>query len=102
MRYITHNWADKYASKILSRLRAAAQPGTKLVVIDIIADHMSRDTGIAASIPGAEKLQAPEPLLPYADAATSLTYSMDICVCVFQCTLHARRADVQHADDGPC
>ncbi|GJE88172.1 hypothetical protein PsYK624_042550 [Phanerochaete sordida] len=80
VRYVTHNWADKYATQILARLRAAAQPRTKLVVIDVVADYMSRDGGAAADIPGAAKPQAPAPLLPYPDSATSWTYGMDICM----------------------
>ena len=80
LRYVTHNWADKYAGQILARLRAAAQPHTQLVVIDVVADYMSRDGGAAADIPGAAKPQAPAPLLPYPDSAASWTYGMDICV----------------------
>ncbi|EKM56175.1 uncharacterized protein PHACADRAFT_209657 [Phanerochaete carnosa HHB-10118-sp] len=80
LRYVTHNWSDKYANKILSHLRDAAQPTTKLVVIDHISDYMCRDSGTATDIPGAAKPQAPEPLLPHADSATGWKYSMDICM----------------------
>ena len=80
LRFVVHNWSDKYATKILSNLRAAAQPTTKLVIFEAIMDHMSRDQGAASDIPGASKPQAPEPLLPYADSATSWIYAADICV----------------------
>ncbi|EKM54970.1 uncharacterized protein PHACADRAFT_208511 [Phanerochaete carnosa HHB-10118-sp] len=80
LRYVLHDWPDKYASKILSRLRDAAQPTTKLVVMDAIIDYMSRDSGATADIPGAAKPQAPEPLLPYADSATGFMYGVDVGV----------------------
>lgn len=80
VRYVTHNWSDKYASRILSRLRDAAQQTTKLVIIDVVVDYMSRDTGAATGIPGAAKAQAPAPLLPYPDSAAGWTYGMDICM----------------------
>ncbi|EKM56172.1 uncharacterized protein PHACADRAFT_196226 [Phanerochaete carnosa HHB-10118-sp] len=86
IRHVIHDWSDKYASKILSRLRDAAQPTTKLVVMDIIVDYMCRDSGGVADIPGATRSQAPEPLLPYADSATGRTYSLDICMmCAANC-----------------
>ncbi|EKM56174.1 uncharacterized protein PHACADRAFT_196229 [Phanerochaete carnosa HHB-10118-sp] len=84
--YVLHDWSDKYASKILLRLRDAAQPATKLVVMDIIVDYMCHDSGAVADISGATKPQAPEPLLPYADSAASFTYSLDISMmCCANC-----------------
>ncbi|EKM56173.1 uncharacterized protein PHACADRAFT_122410 [Phanerochaete carnosa HHB-10118-sp] len=86
LRHILHNWSDKYASKILSRLRDAAQPATKLVVMDNIVDYMCRDSGAVAEITGAARSQAPEPLLPYADSAAGSIYSLDICMmCCANC-----------------
>lgn len=40
MRYIIHDWSDKYASTILDRLREAATPTTKLYVIDKIIPYL--------------------------------------------------------------
>ena len=39
MRYIVHDWSDKYAIQILRHLRDAATMDTKLVVIDAIVSH---------------------------------------------------------------
>lgn len=101
---VTHDWSDKYASKILSRLRDAAQPTTTLVVMDFIPDYMSRDSGAVADIPGAAKPQAPEPLLPYPDSAAGVIYSLDLCV---RTVLYNPRGPVahvpsSHADDEHC
>lgn len=77
-RYTTHNWSDKYAMKYLSRLREAARPDTRLIIIDDIQDYLSRGLATADAIPGAVKDAAPEPLLPYPETATSHAYSMDL------------------------
>ncbi|KAJ7593960.1 S-adenosyl-L-methionine-dependent methyltransferase [Mycena floridula] len=39
LRYIIHDWSDKEAKQILSQLRAAAGPTSKLVVFDGLAQH---------------------------------------------------------------
>ena len=46
LRFIVHDWSDKYAIKILRHLREAATMDTKLVVIDVIVSHTCKsDTG---------------------------------------------------------
>ncbi|EKM56162.1 uncharacterized protein PHACADRAFT_94727 [Phanerochaete carnosa HHB-10118-sp] len=93
LRQVLHDWLDEYASKILSRLRDAAQPTTKLVVMDAIMDYMCRDSGAVAEIPGATRSQAPEPLLPYADSAASFTYSLDISM---MCSANCQERTLGH------
>lgn len=39
LRFILHDWSDKYAIKILKNLRDAATIQTKLVIIDTIVSH---------------------------------------------------------------
>ena len=80
-RYTAHNWSDKYATKYLSRLRDAARPDTKLVLMDNIQDYLCRSGDSSEDIPGAAKARAPEPLLPYPDTATGWAYGMDLYVC---------------------
>lgn len=80
-RYTAHNWSDKYATKFLARLRDAAQPNTKLVLMDDIQDYVCRFADSLEVIPGAAKARAPEPLLPYPDTATGWAYGIDLCVC---------------------
>ena len=82
LRYTTHNWSDKYATRFLARLREAAQPETKLIIIDGISDYLCRDTSSIDNIPGAAKTAAPEPLLPYPDSTTGWGYLMDMNVCI--------------------
>ena len=82
VRYILHNWPDASCIKLLQRLRAAAAPNTKLVILDQIVDYLSPDApSMYATIPGGPKPAGPPALeLPYADAATSFSYYMDMLV----------------------
>lgn len=81
IRYVMHNWPDAYCLKLLSNLRAAAGPDSKLLVLDHIVDYLSRDTtDIEIDVPGAARHMAPEPLLPYPDSTIEYAYPMDILV----------------------
>lgn len=93
-RHVTHNWPDKHVRKYLTRLREAARPDTKLVVIDEIQDYLCRNIGDVADIPGAAKVPAPEPLLPYPETATSFGYGMDLCVSKVPFVWKTRLADL--------
>jgi hypothetical protein len=66
MRFITHDWSNAYAQKILRRLRDAAQPTTKLVLIDFVIPYAVREPTAFSNIPGAEQPSMPEPLIPNA------------------------------------
>lgn len=82
IRYVMHNWSDKYCIKFLRRLREAATPDTRLVVMEHIMDYLCRDTeDIEAAVPGAYKPSAQEPLLPHPDTATGFGYALDMAVC---------------------
>lgn len=81
MRYIAHNWSDPYVIKILRRLRQAAGPHSKLILLDHIIDYLSHETGdILNSVPGAARPMAQAPLLPYPDSAIGCGYLLDILV----------------------
>lgn len=71
----------------MKHLRAAAQPTTKLIVLEQIVDYLSRDTAsVEIDIPGAARPKADEPLLPYPDAIAGYAYSLDVLVRDFICT----------------
>jgi len=80
LKMILHDWDDTYAVKILAQLRAAAQPDTKLVVIDsILAFACSIPEGDAMrAIPGAVPPEAPAPLIPNYGVAGGLGYCGDL------------------------
>lgn len=80
LRHIMHDWSDPYAAKILSSLRAAATPGTKLLLIDSIIAHACDDPN-SNTILGAAPREAPQPLLPNYGAANGTSYGLDIAVC---------------------
>ncbi|KAK0205287.1 S-adenosyl-L-methionine-dependent methyltransferase [Desarmillaria ectypa] len=82
LRGILHDWANSYAAQILSHLRAAAGPQTKLVVIDIILEYPCFDPE-TKTIKGCEPRPVPEPLLANMGAANTVDYSMDVMMMGF-------------------
>ncbi|KAG7439818.1 O-methyltransferase [Guyanagaster necrorhizus] len=62
MRWIMHDWNDPLCISILKRLRDAAGPGTKLLIVDALMSHACRDP-FAYDIAGAAKPLPPKPLL---------------------------------------
>lgn len=88
LRLILHTWPDNECRRILTHLRDAAGPETRLVVIEDIVDYLCRESlDTVAYIPGAGRPMAPAPLLPYPDAICGFTYGMNMQVrgC---CALH--------------
>ncbi|EJD53030.1 S-adenosyl-L-methionine-dependent methyltransferase [Auricularia subglabra TFB-10046 SS5] len=80
IRYILHDWADSYCRKILGRLRQAAGPHTRLLVVDEIlpyACRMDKDEVVQA-IPGAEGEVGPQPLLANLGYVNLHKYLMDL------------------------
>lgn len=106
MRMITHDWADSYCITILSHLRAAAGPHSRLIIVDAIVQYACEDTTVAKDIPGGleeEGRKAPEPLLPNWGHAALFRYLCDIQVRIvanYQVTTHCRRWDHLQAGEG--
>ena len=86
---ILHDWSDEYCVDILSKLRAAAKPDTKLVVIDKVISYVSGDSDDVGDIPGAKTSRASPPLLPNQGHARALDYYMDMTVSL-RLTAHLR------------
>ena len=89
LRFILHNWPDKYAIQILKNLRVKAGPETRLVVMEYLRETEGRDKDTIAPVAGAdtgveETLivggAPPKPLLPNLGHANVLTYDFDITV----------------------
>ncbi|KAF7341723.1 hypothetical protein MSAN_02070800 [Mycena sanguinolenta] len=81
LRYIVHNWPDMRTVEILQRLRDAAQPTTKLVVIEkILSVAASAPSFYEETIPGAARPTAPAPLLPNWGVAKAEAYFYDMAV----------------------
>ncbi|EJD51549.1 O-methyltransferase [Auricularia subglabra TFB-10046 SS5] len=80
MRYIVHDWADSYARRILQKLRDAAGPGTKLVLVEEILAYACAMDGdsLTAAIPGARGAAAPKPLLPNLGIVNLSSYLRDL------------------------
>lgn len=80
LRLILHDWSDKYAEIILKKLREAATPMTKLLIVDAIVDHACASADAYADIPGAASPPAPSPLLPNFGFASIPIYFQDMQV----------------------
>ncbi|GJJ06649.1 hypothetical protein Clacol_000843 [Clathrus columnatus] len=79
LKHILHNWPDKYCTKILTQLRQAASPTTKLLSTDFVIQHACHDEGsLIDSIPGAIPDEAPSPLLANWGRANSMSYQVDM------------------------
>ncbi|KAF7352549.1 S-adenosyl-L-methionine-dependent methyltransferase [Mycena venus] len=70
LKNIIHNWGDSYSLKILTHLRAAASPDTKLFIAGVILQYLCPSSNDSES--------APEPLLPSYGAHGEHQYMLDI------------------------
>ncbi|KAJ6478129.1 O-methyltransferase [Mycena vitilis] len=77
LRQIVHDWSDDAAIKILSQLRAAATPKSKLVIVDQIIPYAT-ESALVDSIPGTARPLPPAPLLRNMGAANAVPYWADI------------------------
>ena len=85
LRYILHNWSDDQAKAILHRLRVAALPTTRLVILEKIVPFASVEDLEASrtkEISGAFRPGAEYPLLPNWGPATADLYLYDLNVSV--------------------
>ena len=82
LKSIIHDWSDPYASQILKRLREAAEPHTKLLIIDRILPYACRvpEDADMAKVPGYKLEEVPEPLPPNLGAGSSTAYTLDLNV----------------------
>ncbi|KAJ7711011.1 O-methyltransferase [Mycena metata] len=85
LRWIVHNWPDNRVVEFLQHLRDAAQPTTRLIVIENVLSlacppSSSSDADAERTIPGAERAKAPEPLLPNWGVGTAGAYYWDLVV----------------------
>jgi len=86
MRMILHDWADSYCLQILKRLREAAAPNSKLLIVESIMSYACEDTTTAKEIPGGTGLVPPEPLLPNWGHANVFTHLVNSQVLVSHIT----------------
>ena len=81
LRNIMHDWNDKYCVQILSKLREAATPDTRLIIVDNLMSYACVSEELK-TIPGALPPLPPAPLLPNGGHAGAIAYYQDIQVCV--------------------
>lgn len=83
LKSIIHDWSDPYATQILTRIREAAAPDSKLLVIDRILPYACRIAGEdveALNALGIETEDVPEPLPPNLGAGNPTAYATDLNV----------------------
>ncbi|KAJ6586721.1 O-methyltransferase [Mycena sp. CBHHK59/15] len=81
MRHVIHDWSDERTIVILTRLREAAMPTTRLVIVENIVPLASRgESGDpnTKAVPGAARPSAPPPLLPNWGVAAASLYYYDV------------------------
>ncbi|KAJ7456930.1 S-adenosyl-L-methionine-dependent methyltransferase, partial [Mycena latifolia] len=79
VRYICRDWSDAYTLKILSQLRAAAQPTTKLLVLERIVRFVCGEDDSYSHIPGAiPEIMPPKPLLANMGVVGMVPYLIDM------------------------
>ncbi|KAL4259735.1 O-methyltransferase COMT-type [Pleurotus pulmonarius] len=80
LKQVLHDWSDEYCIKILSHLRAAAVPETKLVLVDSIMPFACHDSSgkMKSGLPGGVPHEAPAPLLANFGAVNEMGYNADI------------------------
>ncbi|KIJ34904.1 hypothetical protein M422DRAFT_262863 [Sphaerobolus stellatus SS14] len=72
LRHILHDWPNSDCQKILSNIRNAMGPKSRLLIHEFVLQHAVRDTSEAAAN------QAPEPLLPNYGMGRIRLYQQDI------------------------
>ncbi|KAH9484888.1 4-O-methyltransferase 1 [Psilocybe cubensis] len=84
LKQIMHDWPDKYAIKILSQLRQAARPDTRLIIIESAIPFACHDPSgdKGKGVIGAVPKEAPEPLLANYGVANELTYTADVTMLI--------------------
>lgn len=79
MRMVLHDWSDARCIEILKRLRAAAQPNTRLLIIDMLLSY-----AVSSGTPtndSADTVIPPAPLLNNGGHAGVLPLYSDAMVC---------------------
>ncbi|KAK0437394.1 O-methyltransferase-domain-containing protein [Armillaria borealis] len=79
LKHILHDWPDKECTIILSGVKNAMGPGSRLLIHEYILQHAHRE-----SLAGSSSKHAPEPLLPNYGAGRIRQYNIDLdMMCVF-------------------
>ncbi|KAF8069262.1 S-adenosyl-L-methionine-dependent methyltransferase [Lyophyllum atratum] len=97
LKQILHDWSDEYCVKILTQLRAAAGPATKLLLIENLIQYGCHDTSgdDKNGIPGSVPHEAPAPLLANYGAVNELAYHADLCMFIL---CNSQERTVRHFD----
>jgi len=78
LRFIMHDWADKYAKPILKQLRGSAQPSTKLILCDFLVPYAAYSNDLFSDVPGANVPAAPYPLLANLGTVSNQAVQLDL------------------------
>ncbi|KAJ7704582.1 S-adenosyl-L-methionine-dependent methyltransferase [Mycena rosella] len=73
LRHVLHDWAADECKKILDNVRKAVKPSSRILIHEIVLQHISRESGVEG-----EFEKAPEPLLPNFGVGRVQAYNQDI------------------------
>ncbi|KAJ7642290.1 S-adenosyl-L-methionine-dependent methyltransferase [Mycena rosella] len=73
LRHVLHDWAADECKKILDNVRKAVKPSSRILIHEIVLQHISRESGVEG-----EFEKAPEPLLPNFGVGRVRAYNQDI------------------------
>jgi ubiquinone/menaquinone biosynthesis C-methylase UbiE len=71
LRHVLHDWPDSECIKILDNVRKAVKPGSKLLIHELVLQHVARDEH-------GQGEQAPKPLLPNYGMGRVRLYQQDL------------------------
>ncbi|KAG6876204.1 hypothetical protein C0992_000498, partial [Termitomyces sp. T32_za158] len=94
LKQILHDWSDPYCTRILKELRAAANPETKLVVVDSIIPYACHDPTAESGLNSGYK-EAPAPLLTNYGALNVMPYLADMTMMVL---INSQERTIRHLD----
>ncbi|KII89673.1 hypothetical protein PLICRDRAFT_560195 [Plicaturopsis crispa FD-325 SS-3] len=95
MRAILHDWSDPYCVDILKKIRAAAAPHSKLLIIDTIVSYACEDTTATERLLDSQRRVPPKPLLPNAGHANLREYLLDMQMLVL---FNGQERTLSHVD----
>ncbi|KAG5640847.1 hypothetical protein DXG03_006828 [Asterophora parasitica] len=98
LKQVLHDWSDEYAAKILTQLRAIAQPETKLLLVESIIPFTCHDPSgdNNEGIPGSVPREAPAPLLANYGAVNEMPYHADMAMFLLT---NSQERNIRHFDE---
>jgi hypothetical protein len=80
LKHVLHNWSDEKCKEILTRLRESAGESTRLILMESLISYSCHNPGGDYTIPSANHVEAPKPLLANFGTVNEMGYVLDMIV----------------------